>query len=66
MKAFLLAAGQGARLRPLTDNVPKCLLPICGKPLLGRQLRNPQALTAPRCATLALTVEWCRCKLFNY
>ena len=34
MKAFLLAAGQGTRLRPITDNVPKCLVPICGVPLL--------------------------------
>jgi mannose-1-phosphate guanylyltransferase len=34
MKAFLPAAGQGARLRLLTDNVPKSL-PIYGKPLLG-------------------------------
>ncbi|HEY6253438.1 MAG TPA: nucleotidyltransferase family protein [Candidatus Angelobacter sp.] len=33
-KAFLLAAGSGIRLRPLTDNVPKCLLPIQGVPLL--------------------------------
>lgn len=35
MKAFLLAAGYGTRLRPITDTVPKCLVPICGKPLLG-------------------------------
>lgn len=34
MKAFLLAAGNGTRLRPLTDRVPKCLLPIRGVPLL--------------------------------
>ena len=34
MKAFLLAAGLGTRLRPLTDSVPKCLLPINGKPIL--------------------------------
>jgi mannose-1-phosphate guanylyltransferase len=35
MKALLLAAGFGTRLRPLTDNLPKCLVPINGQPLLG-------------------------------
>lgn len=35
MKAFLLAAGLGTRLRPITDTVPKCMLPIDGRPLLG-------------------------------
>ena len=35
MKAFLLAAGEGTRLRPLTNNTPKCLVPIKGTPLLG-------------------------------
>jgi mannose-1-phosphate guanylyltransferase len=35
MKAFLLAAGHGTRLRPITDNIPKCLVPIRGTPLLS-------------------------------
>ena len=35
MKAFLLAAGHGTRLRPLTDGIPKCLAPIRGVPLLS-------------------------------
>jgi mannose-1-phosphate guanylyltransferase len=39
MKAFLLAAGEGRRLRPMTDRIPKCLVPIGGTPLLGIWLR---------------------------
>ena len=35
MKAFLLAAGLGSRLKPLTDETPKCLISIAGKPLLS-------------------------------
>ena len=35
MKAFLLAAGRGTRLKPFTDTVPKCLVPIKGTPILG-------------------------------
>lgn len=34
MKAFLLAAGVGSRLRPITDATPKCMLPVGGRPLL--------------------------------
>jgi len=34
MKAFLLAAGVGSRLRPITNTTPKCMLAIDGRPLL--------------------------------
>ncbi|MBA7502981.1 UTP--glucose-1-phosphate uridylyltransferase [subsurface metagenome] len=38
MKAMLLAAGEGTRLRPLTLEMPKVLLPIGGQPLIEYQL----------------------------
>jgi mannose-1-phosphate guanylyltransferase len=38
MRALLLAAGFGTRLRPLTDTVPKAMVDIAGRPLLDRWL----------------------------
>ncbi len=38
MRGFILAAGFGTRLRPITDHLPKALVPLAGKPLLSHAL----------------------------
>ena len=40
MRVILLAAGLGTRLRPLTDQRPKCLMPVGGRPLLEIWLKR--------------------------
>ena len=38
LKVIILAAGQGERLRPLTKNIPKCMVDFFGKSILERQI----------------------------
>jgi NDP-sugar pyrophosphorylase family protein len=38
MKAMVLAAGQGTRLRPITDRMPKALVPLAGRPMIDYAL----------------------------
>ena len=38
--ALILAAGKGTRMWPLTENSPKPLLPICGLPIIERQIQE--------------------------
>ena len=42
MKAFVFAAGLGTRLKPLTDTMPKALVPIQEKPLFGHVMEKLQ------------------------
>ena len=44
IRALVLAAGLGTRLRPLTDSTPKPLLPVCGVPVLGHTLAQLAAI----------------------
>lgn len=43
MKSMIFAAGLGTRLKPLTDTMPKALVPLCGKPLIQHVMDNLEA-----------------------
>lgn len=55
MKAMILAAGLGTRLRPLTETLPKPLLPLAGKPMI---VYHVETLAAAGVTELVINVSW--------
>jgi len=63
LHAIVLAAGLGTRMRPLTENAPKPLLPICNQPLLEIILNR---LTAAGVSQVAVNTHYCGEKLTEW
>ena len=55
MKAMILAAGKGERMRPLTLHTPKPLVPVAGQPLIEYHLR---ALAAAGVNEVVINHAW--------
>jgi len=55
VKGYILAAGEGTRMRPLTANIPKPLLPVAGRPFLEH---NIEALKEGGIKDIILLVGW--------
>lgn len=55
MKAMLLAAGRGDRLRPITDQLPKPLLSVAGKPLIVHHIEK---LAAAGFKNIVINLSW--------
>jgi N-acetyl-alpha-D-muramate 1-phosphate uridylyltransferase len=60
MKAMVLAAGRGERLRPITDTMPKPLVPVAGKPLIVYHL---EALARADIRDVVINLSWLPDKL---
>lgn len=56
MKALFLAGGMGTRLKPLTNHLPKPMVPIMGVPLLERSVRELK-----RCGVKEIILSTCYC-----
>ncbi len=63
MKALILAAGEGTRMRPLTANIPKPLLPVAGKPFLSHIIETLKNLEI---TDIYLLIGWKNLKIKEY
>lgn len=60
---MILAAGRGERMMPLTQNTPKPMLEVAGKPLLQHHIEN---LVAAGINNIVINHAWCGEKIINY
>ena len=63
MKAMILAAGYGKRLQPLTNKIPKPMLPLAGKPLLQRHIEH---LASIGITDIIINTSWLAEKIEDY
>ena len=63
MKAMILAAGRGLRLSPLTDSLPKPLVPVLGKPVIEYHI---ESLARAGCTELVINVSYLADQLVDY
>lgn len=63
MKAMILAAGYGKRLQPLTNKIPKPLLPVAGKPLLQHHIER---LATIGVTDLVINISWLAEQIESY
>ncbi len=63
MKAIILAAGYGARMRPYTDSKPKAMLEIAGQTIIGRMLN---LLISHEISDICVVTGYCHDQLENY
>ena len=63
MKAMIFAAGLGTRLKPLTDHMPKALVPVAGKPMLEHVI---QKLIAFGCDEIVINVHHFADQIINF
>ena len=62
-KALLLAAGLGTRLKPITNNIPKCLVRVGGEPILGIWLNN---LSKAGCESVLINTHYLSNQVEDY
>ncbi|MBO4340301.1 MAG: nucleotidyltransferase family protein [Bacteroidales bacterium] len=63
MRAMIFAAGLGTRLKPITDTLPKALVPVCGQPLLYHAISK---LKASGCDDIVVNVHHFAEKIKDY